>query len=130
MAAGFSDRAPAEILSHERLRQALAVRDWLLGEAREIRDPNVILEGLSLKLRDAGVPVDRSISAIELRHAERAANARIWEWGSPAREHVFEHARGSESTAGGRWRRRTGSISGSSPGSPSLPTTPTTSSRQ
>lgn len=98
MAATFSDRAPAEILSYERLRQALAVRDWLLGEAREIRDPNVILEGLSLKLRDAGVPVDRAISAIELRHAERAANARIWEWGGPAREHVFEHARGSEST--------------------------------
>ena len=98
MAAGFSDRAPAEVLSHERLRQALAVRDWLLGEARAIRDPNVILEGLSLKLRDAGVPVDRSISAIELRHAERAANARIWEWGGGAREHVFEHARGSEST--------------------------------
>jgi adenylate cyclase len=98
MASTSFDRAPAEILSHERLRQALAVRDWLLGEAREIRDPNVILEGLSLKLRDAGVPVDRSISAIELRHAERAANARIWEWGGGAREQVFAHTRGSEST--------------------------------
>lgn len=93
-----SQRPGAEVLSHERLRQALIVRDWLLGEAREIRDPNVILEGLCLKLRDAGVPIDRAISAIELRHAERAANARIWERGSGAREHVFEHARGSEAT--------------------------------
>jgi hypothetical protein len=32
-----------------------------------------VIEGLCLKLRDAGVPVDRATSAIELRHAERAA---------------------------------------------------------
>jgi len=50
MAAPAREPAAAEILSNERLRQALAVRDWLLGEAREIRDPNVILEGLCLKL--------------------------------------------------------------------------------
>ena len=86
------------ILSNERLRQALAVRDWLLGEAREISDPNVIIEGLCLKLRDAGVPIDQAISAIELRHAERAANARIWEFGSPAREHIYAHDRGSEAS--------------------------------
>ena len=89
-------RPRAEILSNERLRQALAVRDWLLGEAREIRDPNVILEGLCLKLRDAGVPVDRAVSAIELRHAERAANARVWERGGRAHEDIFAHERGSD----------------------------------
>jgi adenylate cyclase len=75
---------PATILSNERLRQSLAVRDWLLGEAREIADPNIILEVISLMLRDAGVPIDRATSAVELRHAERAANARIWEFGSSA----------------------------------------------
>lgn len=89
---------PAKTLSNERLRQSLAVRDWLLGEAHEISDPNVILEGLCLKLRDAGVPIDQATSAIELRHAERAANARIWELGSPAREHLYTHDRGSEAT--------------------------------
>jgi adenylate cyclase len=89
---------PATILSNERLRQALAVRDWLLGEAREIGDPNVIIEGLCLKLRDAGVPVDRATSAIELRHAERAANARIWEFGGPVREHIYAHERGSDAS--------------------------------
>jgi adenylate cyclase len=89
---------PATILSDERLRQSLAVRDWLLGEAREISDPNVIIEGLCLRLRDAGVPVDRATSAIELRHAEQAANARIWEFGSPAREHIYPHARGSDAS--------------------------------
>src|SRR5262245_3177208 len=68
----------AETLSTERLRLTLAVRDWLVGEARDIADPNVIIEGLSLKLRDAGVPIDRAVSAVEFRHAERAANARIW----------------------------------------------------
>src|SRR4051812_13168120 len=90
--------AAADILSHERLRQSLAVRDWLLGEARGIRDPNVILEGLCLKLRDAGVPIDHAVSAIELRHAERAANARVWERGGRAHEDVFAHERGSEAS--------------------------------
>lgn len=88
----------AATLSNERLRLTLAVRDWLVGEAHEISDPNVIIEGLCLKLRDAGVPIDQAVSAVEFRHAERAANARIWEFGSPAREHIYGHDRGSEAT--------------------------------
>lgn len=84
---------PVANLPHDRFRQAVAIRDWLLGEAREIRDPNIILEGICLKLRDAGVAVDRGISAIELRHAEHAANARIWERGKGAREHLYDHHR-------------------------------------
>ena len=88
----------AAMLSTERLRLTLAVRDWLVGEARDVADPNVIIEGLSLKLRDAGVPIDRAVSAVEFRHAERAANARIWEFGRPAREHIYGHDRGSEAT--------------------------------
>jgi adenylate cyclase len=83
-------------ITDERLRQVLALRDWLLGEAHEIRDPNVILEGLCLKLIDAGLPIDQATSAVELRHAERAANSRIWEPGIPAREQVYTHDRGSE----------------------------------
>jgi adenylate cyclase len=85
-------------LSNERLRLSLTVRDWILGEAREIGDPNVILEGVSLMLRDAGVPIDRATSAVELRHAERAANARIWEFGSAAREYIYAHERGSDAS--------------------------------
>jgi adenylate cyclase len=89
---------PAIALSNERLRLSLAVRDWILGEAREIGDPNIILEGVSLMLRDAGIPIDRATSAVELRHAERAANARIWEFGSSAREYVYAHDRGSDAS--------------------------------
>jgi adenylate cyclase len=86
----------AATLPDERLRLTLALRDWLVGEARDIGDPNVIIEGLCLRLRDAGVPIDRAVSAVEFRHAERAANARIWEFGTPAREHIYGHDRGSE----------------------------------
>jgi adenylate cyclase len=89
---------PAPILSNERLRLSLAVRDWILGEAREIGDPNIILEGVSLMLRDAGIPIDRATSAVELRHAERAANAPIWEFGSSAREYIYAHERGSDAS--------------------------------
>ena len=90
--------APATIISNERLRLSLAVRDWILGEAREIGDPNIILESVSLKLRDAGIPIDRATSAVELRHAESAANARIWEFGSSAREYLYAHERGSDAS--------------------------------
>jgi len=73
---------PATILTDERLRLSLAVRDWILGEAREIGDPNIILEGVSLKLRDAGIPIDRATSAVESMPAERNAptgtSATIW----------------------------------------------------
>lgn len=95
-------RDPALDLPHRRLRQAVAIRDWLLGEAREIRDANIILEGLCLKLIDAGLPLDRGISAVELRHAERAANARIWERGKGAREHLYGHEEGGSLMTGRR----------------------------
>jgi adenylate cyclase len=89
---------PGVVLSDERLRASLAIRDWILGEAREIGDPNIILEGVSLMLRDAGVPIDRATSAVELRHAQSAANARIWEFGSSAREYLYAHERGSDAS--------------------------------
>jgi adenylate cyclase len=89
---------PGVVLSEDRLRASLAIRDWILGEAREIGDPNVILEGVSLMARDAGVPIDRTTSAVELRHAESAANARIWEFGSSAREYLYAHERGSDAS--------------------------------
>jgi hypothetical protein len=37
---------PTTILSNERLRQALAVRDWLLGEAREVAEDRAIAQGV------------------------------------------------------------------------------------
>src|SRR4029078_9031034 len=87
---------PAIQLSNERLRLSLAIRDWILGEAREIGDPNILPEAAARMLRDAAIPIDGAPSAVELRHAERAANARIWEFGSSAREHVYAHDRGSD----------------------------------
>ena len=95
---GLGSGPSPNVLSNERLRASLAIRDWILGEAREIGDPNIILEGVSLMMRDAGVPIDRATSAVELRHAERAANARIWEFGSSAREHLYAHERGSDAS--------------------------------
>ena len=89
-------------LPDDRFRQAVAIRDWLLGEARSIRDANIILEGLCLKLRDAGVPIDRGISAVELRHAEQAANARIWVRGKGAKEYLYGHGEGRSLMTGKR----------------------------
>src|SRR5262249_27014160 len=119
---------PAVTLSNERLRLSLAVRDWILGEAREIGDPNIILEGVSLMLRDAGIPIDRATSAVELRHAERAANAAS---GNSAALHANMSMRMSAArtqAASARLLKPIVSTGGSSPGCPTRPTTPTTSS--
>ncbi len=86
----MTDADVPAVLPEARFRKVVAIRDWLLGDARTL-DPNVILDGLCHMLRDAGVSVDRAISAVELRHAETAANARIWELGSGAREYLFGH---------------------------------------
>jgi len=119
---------PAVMLSNERLRLSLAVRDWILGEAREISDPNIILEGVSLMLRDAGIPIDRATSAVELRHAERAANARIWEFGSSARDMSMRMSAARTRVESARSPKPIVSTCGSS--CRTRPTTPTTSSRR
>jgi adenylate cyclase len=62
----------------ERVKASVAIRDWLLTEARQSRDPGLILAGLSERLNFAGVPVDRSSIAMETLHAEHAAFARTW----------------------------------------------------
>ena len=73
-------------LTPERRSKADALIAWLTGDAREIRDTNDILTGLCERLIDAGVPVDRATTAIEVLHSEHAAVARRWERGKGAEE--------------------------------------------
>ena len=68
----------AATLSNERLRLTLAVRDWLVGEAHDISDPNVIIESLCLRLRDAGVPIDQAVSAVEFLAMKSSNEKRGW----------------------------------------------------
>ncbi|GGC81367.1 adenylate/guanylate cyclase domain-containing protein [Chelatococcus reniformis] len=66
------------VLGEDGVKSSVAIRDWLLVEARQTRDPNLILSGLSERLNGAGIPVDRASLVIETLHAQHAAVGRVW----------------------------------------------------
>ncbi|NIA68720.1 adenylate/guanylate cyclase domain-containing protein [Pelagibius litoralis] len=60
------------------LAKALAIQNWLIGEARFLEDPDDAVEGFVQRLIDAGVPLDRFTSAIPTLHAVRQGLGRKW----------------------------------------------------
>ena len=78
-------------LTPERRSKTDALIAWLTGDAREIRDANDILTGLCERLNDAGVPIDRATTAIEVLNSEHAAVARRWERGKGADELILPY---------------------------------------
>ncbi|MDJ1159219.1 adenylate/guanylate cyclase domain-containing protein [Chelatococcus sp. SYSU_G07232] len=81
----------ARHLSPEALRASVALRDWLLNEARQSRDSVEILSGLCERLNAAGVPVDRASLTVETLHSEHAAVARLWVKGQGVRRHAYPY---------------------------------------
>lgn len=81
--------AMARTLPEEALRAVVAIRDWLLGEARISRDFPAILSGLCERLNAAGVPVDRGAMAIRTLHAQLAAVGHFWIKGEDLRQEGF-----------------------------------------
>lgn len=80
------------------LRASVALRDWLMGEARASRDLQFILAGLCERLNAIGVPVDRAASAIDTLHSEHAALGQFWVKGEATRAEAFAYNQGSRST--------------------------------
>ena len=64
--------------SPEVAARAAAIRDWLIGEARFIDDPDVVVEGFVQRLLQAGFPLDRFASAIPTLYAVRRGMGRNW----------------------------------------------------
>lgn len=64
---------PPDLSAH-----AEAIQKWLIGDARFIEDPNVIIEGFTRHLAAAGVPLDRITSAMPTLHALRQGLGRQW----------------------------------------------------
>ena len=71
--AGAPDAPAPEVAA-----RAAAVRDWLIGEARFIDDPDTVVEGFVARLIDAGLPLDRMTSAIPTLYAVRRGLGRNW----------------------------------------------------
>jgi adenylate cyclase len=100
-------------ISRERLGKALAVSSYMLGEARLATDADVVIGRLADILRDAGIPVDRMASIVQLLNAEAMASARFWEYGKGARhaaiaissasDNEYERSPAAEAHITGEW---------------------------
>lgn len=80
---------PLLALPPDRLKGALRLISYMLGEARAVADADEVLTRMSELIRAAGVPLDRTTSIVPLLHAEAVASARFWERGSGARSYLF-----------------------------------------
>lgn len=72
------DAQPKDAMPPEVAARAAAIRDWLIGEARFIDDPDVVVEGFVSRLIEAGLPLDRMASAIPTLYAVRRGLGRNW----------------------------------------------------
>src|SRR3954462_14138250 len=73
------------------LPQALAIRDWLLTEAAQLADPGQILPGLAERLIAVDVPIDRTMSVIDLLHSQYAGVGRVWTKEQGTTSRLFPH---------------------------------------
>ena len=58
--------------------RAHSLQQWLIGDARHIDDPGIVVEGFIHRLIDAGLPIDRMASAIPTLYAVRRGLGRQW----------------------------------------------------
>ena len=87
---------PQAVLPPDRRDHADSLIGWLLGDARQIPDPNDILTGLCERLVAAGFPVDRATSAIQVLHSETLGVARVWDRETGARVLTLDYSRDAE----------------------------------
>ncbi len=76
--------APAEIME-----KSTAIRDWLGGEARFIKDPDVGTAEFARRLVAAGIPLDRMMTAIPTLYSARRGLGRLWTTEGGVRELEF-----------------------------------------
>lgn len=76
-------------LSSARQAAALDLIGYMLDDGLRQDDADVVLAGMSERIRAAGVPLDRATSIVPLLHAEAVASARFWERGKGTRSYAF-----------------------------------------
>jgi adenylate cyclase len=69
--------------------RAFPVVRWLLQEGRFINSADEATLGYATRLREAGVPVDRMMSAMPTLHAQRRGLGRLWDSRTGVRELIF-----------------------------------------
>ncbi|GJD96562.1 adenylate/guanylate cyclase domain-containing protein [Methylobacterium iners] len=78
------------------LQDCVALRDWLLSEGARLPQADDLLVGLSERLNELGVPVDRASTAIDTLHSEYSGVGRIWTRESGATTRLFPHGEASD----------------------------------
>lgn len=78
-------------LSREKIARLFAFRHWILETARAIPDTHEIVAGTGQRFLDCGLHLDRMMTAVEVRHSNRAAVGRVWEPGRAPTEFFFPH---------------------------------------
>jgi adenylate cyclase len=66
-----------------------AFRDWLVDHGRLMVEPGKLVGSVAEKLVEAGIPLHRMMTAVELIHAEQSGVGRLWEPDKPVRELPF-----------------------------------------
>jgi adenylate cyclase len=91
-----ADGSEADAVPFGLLQEAVGLRDWLLSEGARLPKADDLLAGLSLRLNDLDVPVDRATTAIDTLHSEYSGVGRFWtrEGGSSVR--LFPHGEASD----------------------------------
>lgn len=79
-------------LPRDRLAMALEMRDWLLDQARRIPDAGVVVEGIAVRLRACGVPLERTTTFAEVRHSENRGVAYRWTLAQGHSEVPIQHS--------------------------------------
>ena len=83
---------PWDLLSPDKTRSAIAIRDYMLGDGRTNGDPNLTLTELSERFVAAGLPLQRCVTIVRILHAISTASYRVWEKGQGTTSNVFAHA--------------------------------------
>jgi len=83
--AGDLSRAQSISMAHA----ADGLRDWLLGDARHLDDPEEIIAEFGNRMIAAGIPLDRLMLAVSVLHAQRSGIGRFWQPGGETRTVYF-----------------------------------------
>ncbi len=83
-------------LPRQQVAGLFAFRHWILTTGRAIADTHAIVSAVGEQFRDTGMALDRMMTAVEVRHSERAAVGRIWEPGQPPSEFFIPHGSTSD----------------------------------
>lgn len=83
-------------LPREQVASLFAFRHWILTSGRSIADTHAVVSSVGERFRETGMALDRMMTAVEVRHSERAAVGRIWEPGKPPSEFFMPHGSSSD----------------------------------